>query len=134
MPSEAVATMVFRQGPDGHEVLVLKRATEPFLGEWFPVEGGIDPGEAPDDAVRRELHEETSLVARTVHFDSVRVVPSSNATVRLHIYASIVSSDATVALNEEHSAFRWCSFEEARSLLPLPAQQDALSRLRERFL
>lgn len=31
---------------------------------WEIVEGGTDPGEAPDDAIRRELREEAGLVAR----------------------------------------------------------------------
>lgn len=131
---EAVATMVFREAPGGHEVLLLKRATQPFSGEWFPVEGDLCPGESPDEAVIRELREETQLSPSAVYRESTRVVPSQPAEVRLHIYASFVSRDAAVVLNEEHTAFRWCCLREARQLLPLPAQREALARVRARFL
>jgi 8-oxo-dGTP pyrophosphatase MutT (NUDIX family) len=131
---EAVATMVVRDAPDGHEVLLLQRATQPFLGEWFPVEGAIDTGEDPDEAVLRELREETQLAPSAVYRESTRIVPSDLTEVRLHIYVAFVTPQDSVILNEEHAASRWCSLEEALRLLPLPAQRAALARVRSRFL
>jgi dATP pyrophosphohydrolase len=131
---DAVAAIVLRDAPEGHEVLLLKRATQPFLGEWFPVEGVVDSGESPDEAVIRELAEETQLTPFAVHRESTRIVLSDPDEVRLHIFAVFVSRQASVALNEEHEAFRWCSPEEASAVLPLPAQRAALARVRSRFL
>jgi dATP pyrophosphohydrolase len=131
---EAVAIMVLRDAPDGHEVLLLERATQPFLGEWFPVEGAIDCGEGPDQAVIRELREETQLTPSAVYRESTRIVPSDPAPVRLHIYLAFVARQDPVVLNEEHAMSRWCSLEEALRLLPLPAQRAALTRIRSRFL
>ena len=126
--------MVLRDVPSGHQVLLLKRATRPFLGEWFPVEGGIDAGEHPDDAVIRELREETQLVASAVYKESVRIVPSESFDVRLHMYASFVSRSSEVVLNREHTAFQWLSFDRAQSIFPLPAQREALHRIRAQFI
>jgi dATP pyrophosphohydrolase len=134
MMREGVATITLRDAPGGHEVLLLKRATQPFLGEWFPVEGDIDAGESPDEAVIRELREETQLTPVAVYRESTRIVPSKPAHVRLHIYVSFVSRQGSVALNEEHTEFRWCSLEDALQLLPLPAQREALARVQSRFL
>lgn len=131
---QGVATMVFRAARDGYELLLLKRAVPPFLGDWFPVEGGIDAEEQPDDAVLRELREETQLEPQAVYRESTRVVPAATATVRLHIYVTFVASESVVRLNEEHSAFRWCSAADAGQLLSLPAQRAALRRIRSRFL
>ena len=131
---EAVATMVLREAPDGHEVLLLKRATQPFLGQWFPVEGMIDAGESPDGAVIRELREETQLEPLAVYQESTHIVPSDPAQVHLHIYVTFVSRRSPVILNEEHTAYRWCSLEEALQLLPLPAQRATLTRIQTRFL
>ena len=131
---EAVATIALREAPLGHEVLLLKRATQPFFGEWFPVEGALDAGENPDEAVIRELHEETQLAPLAVYRESTVVVPSGRAEVRLHIYVSFVSRHASVVLNEEHTEFRWCPLAEAQRLLSLPAQREALARVEARFL
>ncbi len=131
---EAVAAWTLRDAREGHEVLLLNRATEPFLGEWFPVEGGIDAGESPDDAMIRELREETGLAPIAAYWESTRIVPSVARQVRIHIYASFVSCSVPVILNEEHTAFRWCSLQEAHQLLVLPAQQHALARVHSRFV
>jgi 8-oxo-dGTP pyrophosphatase MutT (NUDIX family) len=133
---EGVATIVVRNAPGGHEFLLLKRATKPFLGKWFLVQGGIDRGESPDGAAIRELREETQLAPLAVYRESTRVVPAKPAPVRLHIYVSFVSGERPVVLNEEHTAFRWCSLEKALQLIPLAARQErkALARAQCRFL
>lgn len=133
---EAVAMIVLRNAPGGHEFLLLKRATTPFLGEWFLVQGAIDPGEGPDDAAIRELREETQLAPLAVYRESTRILPSEPVQIRLHIYVSFVSGLRSVVINEEHTAFRWCSLEEALQLVPLPARQErkALARVQSRFL
>jgi len=38
---------------------------------WFTPGGGLDPGEAPEDGVRRELREETGLDPATLHWDGL---------------------------------------------------------------
>lgn len=131
---DAVATMVIREAPGGHEVLLLKRSTPPYCGEWFPVEGMIDSGESSEEAVIRELREETQLTPLEIYRESTRIVPSDPARVRLHIYVTFVSDQSTVILNEEHTTMQWCSIEKALELLPLPAQRDALTRIQSRFL
>ncbi len=56
-----VAVFVTRR--NGAEVLIVHRS--PIQGGyWHVVAGGVEAGEAPEDAARRELEEETSLVAR----------------------------------------------------------------------
>jgi ADP-ribose pyrophosphatase YjhB (NUDIX family) len=49
---------------DVHERLLLCRIAPgyPLEGRWTLPGGGVDHGEHPDDAVLRELHEETGLV------------------------------------------------------------------------
>ena len=50
-------TAVVRRGPD---LLLVRRADN---GEWSPVTGIVDPGEEPAVAARREVAEETGVVA-----------------------------------------------------------------------
>jgi ADP-ribose pyrophosphatase YjhB (NUDIX family) len=56
-PSTTASALVVRDG----RLLVTRRAREPFAG-WLDLPGGfIEPGEHPEQAVRRELLEETGL-------------------------------------------------------------------------
>ena len=52
-----VGAVVFR----GEDVLVIKRGKPPFLGKWSIPGGGLHYGERIEDAVRREVREETGL-------------------------------------------------------------------------
>jgi len=45
--------------PDGHRVLAFERVDTP--GAWQLPQGGLDEGESPVQAARRELQEETGL-------------------------------------------------------------------------
>jgi 8-oxo-dGTP diphosphatase len=49
----------------GHAVLI-RRGTEPLLGEWSIPGGTIEIGETVEEAVRREVREETGLEVRVL--------------------------------------------------------------------
>ncbi|MGB7962294.1 MAG: DUF664 domain-containing protein [Propionicimonas sp.] len=52
--------VVFRSGPDGHEVLLVQRSD---TAEWSPVSGIVDPGEQPHHTAVREVLEEAGVTA-----------------------------------------------------------------------
>jgi dATP pyrophosphohydrolase len=135
-PRRGVASLVLRSRADAHEVLLLRRATEPFLGEWFPIEGGLDGDEPPHAAARREILEETGLVPHRLYRDplSPLLVPSAGYEVHLHVFVAFVETNAEVTLNEEHSHCEWLSIDEAIARVPLAAQKAALRRVEETFL
>ncbi|WP_284643677.1 NUDIX hydrolase [Paenibacillus silviterrae] len=47
----------------GNQVLMLNRAKAPLLGIWNGVGGKLEPGETPEESMRREIREETGLEA-----------------------------------------------------------------------
>lgn len=66
VPSEAAAALIVT--PDGR-YLMQHRDDKPgifFPGFWGCFGGAIEPGENPEQAIRRELSEELSMVPRTV--------------------------------------------------------------------
>ena len=60
-PAPAVGCAILRPAPGGRgkEILLSRRAAAPKRGQWDLVGGFVDAGETPDDAVRREVAEET---------------------------------------------------------------------------
>lgn len=55
-----VGAVVFR----GDEVLIIKRGKAPFMGQWSIPGGGLREGERLEDAVIREVREETGVEIR----------------------------------------------------------------------
>lgn len=51
---------------DGGRTVLIRRGTEPLRGEWSIPGGTIEIGETLEDAVRRELREETGLAVRVL--------------------------------------------------------------------
>jgi ADP-ribose pyrophosphatase YjhB (NUDIX family) len=58
-PAPAVGCAILRPFPDGLRVLLSRRAGPPKEGQWDLVGGFVDAGETPEQAVRREVGEET---------------------------------------------------------------------------
>lgn len=56
-----VDAVVFAWANEALFVLLIQRKKYPYEGEWAFPGGFIDEGEHPDDAVKREVHEETGL-------------------------------------------------------------------------
>ena len=51
---------------DGGRAVLIRRGTEPLRGEWSIPGGTIEIGETIEEAVRRELQEETGLEVRVL--------------------------------------------------------------------
>jgi 8-oxo-dGTP diphosphatase len=60
-PSVSVDIVVFREGDDGLEILLIKRKNAPFKGWWAIPGGFVDENESLGAAAKRELEEETGL-------------------------------------------------------------------------
>ncbi len=107
-------------------------ATQRGYGEWkdwweFPG-GKMEAGEAPEEALRREIREELSTEINveellcTVEYD----YPKFHLT--MHCYLCTLLS-GTLQLNE-HEAARWLGKEELNSVEWLPADWDVLEKIR----
>ncbi len=60
-PAVTVDALIFRLNQGEPEVLLIKRANEPYKGIWAAPGGFLDIDETPEDAALRELHEETGI-------------------------------------------------------------------------
>jgi len=60
-PAVTTDTLVYREGKDCIEVLLIKRKKEPYKDYWALPGGFLEMDETPEDGAKRELMEETSL-------------------------------------------------------------------------
>lgn len=114
--------------------LLMKRAPGViYAGSWRMVGGKIEAGEKAYETAIRELREETGLVP-----DRLWSVPYINSFYEaskdrvniIPVFAARVLS-ADVCLSREHSEYKWCLYDEARELLPWPAQTEGLRIVHE---
>lgn len=120
-PFVGVGAIVLRD----RRVLVGRRRGAHGGGTWSPPGGKVDPGEHPLDAVRRELREETGLIARIIEpiaWTSDVIPDSRQHYVTLH-HLVLADGDPEVREPDKVQAWRWCAWDE----LPEPVFAPAAS-------
>ena len=81
-PIVGVAGIIFR----GQEVVLVRRGQDPALGEWSLPGGAVEVGESLEEALRREVREETGLEIDILGLTAVvnRIVRDQAGAVEFH--------------------------------------------------
>lgn len=111
--AEAVVVIVRR----GKQVLIIRRgphARRP--GYWAPPGGALEPGESAEQAVVRELREETGLEARPLA--RVWECPTDDGRFRLQWWTAAVQWYDLRLDPDEAAEARWVTAEEFAGLAP----------------
>jgi len=116
-----------------YEYLILKRIPAKG-GFWQPVTGGVEDGETPLVAVKREVEEETGItnlkrIVKDVHYFAF-LEPERREE---YVFGIEVDPEQSICFDKnvylEHDELRWCSYEEALSLLKWQNNKDGLKKL-----
>ena len=127
-PIAGVGAAIVRKDPDGTpSVLLIRRGTEPLRGEWSLPGGAVELGETLQEAIRREVLEETGLEIEVVDvveaFD--RISRDSEGRVRYHyVLVDFLCRPTGGALACATDALegRWAGPQELAGLTPLTVQ------------
>ena len=96
---------------EGRFVLVLRRVFDPGAGGWAFPAGHVEPGESAEEAIRRELVEETGLDLPVAYTGSWgRIDESGHAWLGLFFVAR-VATRPDVVLDGESAEYRWLPLE-----------------------
>jgi len=129
---------VFRDGPDGTEILLIRRAPGRILpGLWQCVSGMLEPGERVAGAALREVSEETGFAGDAIlAFYDLDLVnqfhePSMDAVVTSAVFAVRVRPGIVERLSHEHDGARWLPLDEAYRTVVWPGYRTAIERIRD---
>lgn len=99
--------------------LIIKRGMTDDVGAdtWENAGGNIENGENPEEALRREIREETGI--EEINVKKIAYVTLINADKPFLIIAYLCETlTENVTLSNEHSDFLWADEEECRKKLP----------------
>ena len=125
-----VEAIIFRRMGSKVGYLLLKRRPE-RNGFWQPVTGGVEEGETREEALRREVMEETGVKSIVAVVESLYYFEFSDPNLNQeYVYGVEVSPSEEIMLDgEEHSEYKWCSFQEALRFLHWRENKEALRKL-----
>ena len=122
---KVVAAIIIKDG----QVFATQRGYGEFKGWWEFPGGKMEPGESPQEALKREIREELDAevevreLLETVEWD----YPNFHLT--MHCFICSLLSES-LHLNE-HEAATWLTHETLRSVKWLPADEILLDKIAE---
>ena len=104
----AVDAVAVRDG----KVVLIKRGNEPQRGFWALPGGLLDWDESAEEAVVRELEEETSLKGKLGKFVGVYSVPGRDTFQRVTIVYEVLVSEEALRASDDALDAKWFSFDK----------------------
>ena len=91
--------------------LVAQRSLAMSLpGKWEFPGGKVEPGESPEAALAREIHEELGLTVRVSRFLGRGTAPIGDRLITLDVYAAHITGGALTL--REHAKVTWAGAEQ----------------------
>ena len=112
----------------GGRVLLSLRAREPEKGRWDLPGGFLEEHEHPEQAVTRELAEETGLKARSARYHGVWVGRYGEA-YTLNFYY-VVEADGEPVAADDSAALQWWPLDALPREMAWPHEVEALAKVR----
>jgi 8-oxo-dGTP pyrophosphatase MutT (NUDIX family) len=111
----AAGGVLWRERPDGVEIVVIHRSR---YGQWALPKGKLEPGESWEDAARREVWEETGIVAEIGDFVGLARYAVDGRPKVVRYWTMRAAGDQHFEPSEEVDQAIWVPMREALQKLP----------------
>lgn len=114
---------------DGKLLLLQLSEKKQYPKRWGVPAGKFEQGETPENALRRELFEETGIsLAKTHSIYSIGqlYIRKPEIDYVYHAFKVDLKHVPEIVLSDEHIAYSWVSIDEAKKLDLLDGAEDAL--------
>ena len=132
--TSVVAGVALSQFGNETKLLLMKRTKE---GYWCHVAGKIEQGELAWQAMIREFMEETQIEVNSLYngeYLEQFYEANSNQLLIIPSFVVVCPPEQKVVLNSEHTDFKWCSLEDAKSMVPFPNQRLLYDHVWQHFV
>lgn len=110
-------------------VLLVRRARPPAAGTWSLPGGRLEPGETPEEAVVREIREETGLPTRVAAPLGVVEVAGDGMRYAIHEFLlAVVDPTILARAGDDASEVRWVRVEDLPHVPVTPAVAMVVAR------
>ena len=115
---------------DDGKILVLKRSSKDDHkpGVWETVGGGMDREETPQEALTREIQEETGLAVKVGRPFNVFSFKKDTGEFKVGITFLCDYAGGEVVLSDEHSEYRWIDPAEFADLESVPSLHEEIAQ------
>jgi 8-oxo-dGTP diphosphatase len=134
-PFVGVGALIFSER--GDEILLVERGKPPLVGYWSLPGGIVEPGERLEDAIAREVLEETGLRVDVGDIATVfeRIMPAGDGRCEYHyilidFYCKMLGG--TLAAGDDSKQARWRDLNELDSILLTEGTREVILACRTR--
>ena len=132
-----IDSYIYRNTDAGPVYLMLKRSPGKYYEHlWQGVAGKIEKGETAWQAAVRELEEETGKIPKKMFVvDHIASFYNANKDyIQMVPIFGIEVDNSEVQISEEHSEYKWVTFEDALALLTWKGQKEGLRTVHDEIL
>ncbi len=122
---EVVAAIIH---DDGGRIFATQRGYGDYKDGWEFPGGKMEPGESPEEALKREIREELETKIVVEHLVQTVEYDYPKFHLKMHCFWCHIESGQLIL--KEHEAARWLTKEELDSVKWLPADLEVVETLR----